>query len=111
MRQIDTLAVQMDPDIERRTDMEILRIVLQSVQANNERDQDLYLLRQQLEGISVPAGNFDEINSCLLEDPISREMHTTAHANVMAAFRQKPYVTLTALDPAKDDVVQRVETL
>lgn len=81
------------------------------MQANSERDQDLFMLHQQLEGVSQPGGNDTNANSCQLEDSLPRELHTTAHANICAAFRQKPYCTFEALQPEHDDQVSKLETL
>jgi len=107
----DPLALELDPELEQDTDLAIMDIVRSAVGACKDRDDDLYMLRQQNEGISQPSVQGPWPNSCIIEQPISREFHTTAHSNIMAALRQKPWVTLEALDPADDERIQRVEVL
>lgn len=107
----DSLTVDMPADLRKQSDVWICDMVRKTVRANQERDDDLYRLRQQLEGVSLAGGDGPWPNSCVLQDPVTREFHMTAQANIVAAFRQKPYVTLEALRPNDDAVVTKLEVL
>lgn len=107
----DLLALHLDADVERDTDRAILTLCREVTAACRDRDDDLYYLRQKLEGVSQPGGYGPWPNSCIIEDPAPREFHTTAHANIASAFRQKPWATLQGLDPQYDAVVANLETM
>src|SRR5689334_1882697 len=90
----DSLDVPLPPDIRKLTYDAVIADCRQTVSANQERDNGLWMLRQQLEGVSQSGGDANLPNSCMLEDNSPRELHTTADANIRAAFQQKPYATL-----------------
>ena len=109
----DPLQIDYGDDSHLRHDVNaaILEVVKRVVTGCKNRDDDLYLLRQQNEGVSNPGVQGPWPNSCILEHTITREIHTSTHSNLMAAYRQMPYATLEALNPLDDDKVQRVETV
>ncbi len=110
-RPYDSLSVPLPEDVRKRVHMALIDDCRKTVAANFDRDQDLFMLRLQLEGVSQPGSTGPTPNSCQLEDNLPRELHTEAHANVCAAFRQKPYVTYDALQPQHDTQVGHLENL
>lgn len=107
----DPLAYELPPDLKADVEAAIIEVVKASVRQNAGRDQELYQLRQQLEGVSQPTNDGPYANSCMIQDPTPFEFHSTVHSNVEAAFRQKPWVTLEALRVQDDQVVQKLETM
>lgn len=107
----DPLTLDLGSDLEPDVDRAIIDMVRGTVHACAYRDDDLYMLRQQNEGVSQPGAQGPWPNSCIIEHPVSREYHMTAHANVEAACQQRPWATMEALDPNQDESAQHVESL
>lgn len=104
-----SLDVPLPADVREQTYLAVIEDCRRTVQANSDRDQELWMLRLQLEGVAQPGST--NPNGCQLEDPLCRELHTSVLASILSAFRQKPYCTFEALQPDDDTRVSRLETL
>lgn len=81
-------------------------IVREVIDSNRERDEDLRHLRDQLEGRSMPYGGPWQ-NSCLLEDPMSREYHIAVLSAIQQVLKRFPYWSLEFIpkDGFEEDVI------
>jgi hypothetical protein len=104
----DTYAINLDRDLQDAVDHAQIERAAQAVDACQERDRLMADLRAINEGDSRTVDG-PWRDSCALEDPVSREMHTTMLAALTKAIIYPPYL-FEAIAPGEERFAVRVES-
>lgn len=105
----DTTPLRLNEDDREVISRVVIERILDAVAGATERDNMLAQLDDQLEGRSAPtSGRKRWRNSCSLEDPITREMHTQVTAQFQSSDRD-PFWQVAATSSADKPTAQKQE--
>lgn len=103
-------AVELPEDIRQPIEAEICRRVSSAVSDASERDSQLGVWRDQLQGFGITAGNKDISDASDFYDSISLEAHLTLVAQICGALHRDPKVAVEAFVEEEKENARIIES-
>lgn len=103
--------LKLDEDTRRDVELTICARIRSAVSSSEDRDSDIAEWNAQLEGLTQVSGHLPWRDACMLDDPITRENHTSLLASSRAALSKDQKWWVRATNPDDDDIAQLLQQL